>query len=230
VTDKNSINDLLLKPAQLLLDRGREQSTTAAALCARLEGKSLLVDPGSAGLTMHLIVRDGRLSIESGAIEAPDARLQGSPLSLARMASEDPEQAIRSGRVQMSGDADVAADYQALLEVIRPDWEELLSRLTGDVVAHEAGRFVGGVMGWAKGARHTLGRSLAEYLTEESRDLAATAEIEEFCAGVDQVSAGVDRAEARLKQLRASIKLAQQTAGQTSPDSQPASTPVKQTK
>jgi ubiquinone biosynthesis protein UbiJ len=204
------LNETLLAPAQLLIDRGVARSTTAAALCARLEGKSLLIDPGSAGLSVHLIVREGRLILAAGSIESPDARLNGSPLNLARMAGDDPEQSIRAGRVRMSGDADVASDYQALLEVIRPDWEEALSRLTGDAIAHEAGRIVSGVMDWAKGARHTLGRSFAEYLTEESRDLAATTEIEEFCAGVDKVSAGVDRADARLKQLLARLKARQE--------------------
>lgn len=207
VTNKTSLDELLLKPAQLILDRGRERSTTAAALCERLEGKSLQIEPGSAGLTVYLIVREGRVYLEQGTVESPDARLQGSPLNLVGMATRDPEQSIRSGRVKISGDADIAADYQALLQVIRPDWEELLSRFTGDVVAHEAGRFVGGLMGWAKSSRHSLGRSLAEYLTEESRDLAATAEIEEFCAGVDEVAMGVDRLEAHLKQLRTARKL-----------------------
>ena len=59
-----------------------------------------------------------------------------------------------------------------------------------------------GLAGWAARARHSLGRSLAEYLTEERRDLVAAAEIEEFNRDVDALAVAVDRCEARIRLLR----------------------------
>ena len=102
----------------------------------------------------------------------------------------------------ISGDADVANDFRALLQIVRPDWEEELSRVTGDAIAFEAGRAVKGFAEWAAKARHSIGRSAAEYLTEESRDLAAPAELEVFCSDVDQLASAVERCEAKLKLLR----------------------------
>ena len=141
--------------------------------------------------------------MEPGYHADPDATLTGSPLSLARMSGPDPQRVIREGDVSVSGDAEVAEQFQYLLELVRPDFEEELSRFTGDAVAHEAGRFARGLAGWADNAGRSLGRSLAEYLTEESQALVTRVEADEFCAEVDTLSADVDRLEARLRILRA---------------------------
>jgi ubiquinone biosynthesis protein UbiJ len=200
------IPEVLLEPVQLMLDRGVVNSTTAEALCVRLEGRVMQLQPGAEGLTnglaMYFQVSEGRLQLKSGTAETPDTTLSGSLLNLARLGGADPEAAIREGAVNISGATEIADDFRALLNMTRPDWEEELSKLTGDVVAHEAGRAVRGFAGWASRARESLGRSVAEYLTEESRDLVASAELEEFYTDVDQLSMGVDRAAAKLQQLR----------------------------
>jgi ubiquinone biosynthesis protein UbiJ len=196
------IPEVLLEPVQLMLDRGVVNSTTAAALCARLEGRVMQLQPGAEGLAMYFQVNEGRLQLKPGSAETPDTTLSGSLLNLARLGGADPEAAIREGAVNISGATEIADDFRALLNMTRPDWEEELSKLTGDVVAHEAGRAVRGFAGWASRARESLGRSVAEYLTEESRDLVASAELEEFYTDVDQLSMGVDRAAAKLQQLR----------------------------
>lgn len=198
----NPLSALLVNPVQRVLDRGVTRSTTAAALCRRLEGRSLAVITGVAALDMYFTVAAGQLLCKTGRLEEPDATLSGSPLNLARLAGEDPEAVIRAGDVRISGDADIATDFRALLDIVRPDWEEELSHVTGDVLAHEIGRAVRGLAGWAARTRYSLGRSLAEYLTEESRDLVAAAEVEEFNRGVDELAVAVDRCEARLRLLR----------------------------
>ena len=202
MTSNNSVIDLLAKPAQALLDRGVARSTTAAALCQRLEGRTFAVQTESAGLDMYFAVNDGRLVLLSGVIAEPDAMISGSPLYLARLAGDDPEAVIRAGHVQISGDADIATDFRALLDILRPDWEEELSHFTGDAIAHETGRALHGLADWAGRAQRSFGRSVAEYLTEESRDLVAVTELEEFNSTVDKTAAAVERLEAKLQLLR----------------------------
>ena len=97
--------------------------------------------------------------------------MRGAPLDLVRSAlSERKEDALFSGRVEIRGDTDLAHRFSAVLADLDIDWEEQLSRLTGDVVAHEAGK--------AARASRTLGRprtgditrqNLREYLQEEAR-------------------------------------------------------------
>jgi len=194
---------LLLRPVTALLNRGLQRSVTAQALAGRLEGRVLAVSTGVGRLDCFFVVQDGQLRLNHGAPEAePDATLRGTPLSLGRLGFDDPAEVLRSGSVEASGDTDVLEAFQALLELAKPDWEEELAQVTGDVVAFEAGKAVRRAGGWARHARRSLGRSLAEYLTEERRDLVARAEVDEFCADVDQLSAAVDRCQARLALLR----------------------------
>ena len=196
------IPDALLKPAQSLLDRGVDKSTTAAALCTQLEGRTLLISPDSGELALNFVVADRQLQINSGVVENPDATISGSLINLARLAGDDPEAMIRNGYVSISGDADVATDFQALLAITRPDLEEELAGLTGDAFAYEAAKVFRGVAGWAKRSRHSFGRSVAEYLSEESRDLVTTTELKEFYTEVDQLAMSTERAEARLRIIK----------------------------
>ena len=194
---------LLRGPAQQVLDHGVAQSTTAAELCRRLDGRVLQFDPGAEALACHFVVTDGRLTMEPGCHAEPDATLAGSPISLARLSGPDPQRVFREGGVTISGNAEVAEQFQYLLELVRPDFEEELSRVTGDAVAHEAGRVARGVADWADSAGRSFGRSLSEYLSEESQVLVTRVEADEFCADVDTLAADVDRLEARLRILRA---------------------------
>ncbi len=189
-------------PVRFMLDKGVAASTTASGLCDRLEGKTLQLDPGSAELAVYFAVADGRLSLHPGRAEQADAALTGTPLNLARLSIGESAAVIRSGDVQVSGDTDVAEQFQYLLQLVRPDLEEELSKVTGDVVAHEIGRFSRGLAGWAGKVAESLGRSTGEYLSEESEALATATEIEEFCTQVDDLSAAVERLEARLHILR----------------------------
>ena len=83
----------------------------------------------------------------------------------------------------------------------RPDSEEELSRLVGDVPARRLSKLVQAGLPWARNTRRTAGENLAEYLQEESRDLVNKPELEEFLLGVDQLRETADRVEARLARL-----------------------------
>ena len=73
-----------------------------------------------------------------------------------------------------------AARFQELLSLARPDPEEELARLIGDLPARRTGGWRAARPGWLRGARRTAGANFAEYLQEESRDLVNRTEVEEF--------------------------------------------------
>ena len=197
------LNESLARPLEQLLNRGIDGSTTAASLCAGLEGKTLCIKVADTGFTLRLCASDGKLQVVHDDDDSPaDATLVGGPLSLQRLLGSDPESAIRDGSIGIEGDSEVASEFRELFRFARPDPEEELSRLLGDPAAHQIGNAVRGLGNWAARARHSIGRSVAEYLQEESRDLPAPAEVEEFCHQVDDLANDVARAEAYLANLR----------------------------
>ena len=88
-----------------------------------------------------------------------------------------------------------------VLELARPDLEEELARLTGDVIAHETVRVARSGRAWAHRALDALTLNTAEYLQEESRDLPARHEAEGFFRDVEQIRDDVERAVARAQRL-----------------------------
>ena len=79
--------------------------------------------------------------------------------------------------------------------------EEELSRLLGDVPAHQLGGLARSALGWLRRGVRTSADNLAEYLAHERRDLVPRAEAQGFLHDVDTLREDADRLEARVNAL-----------------------------
>jgi len=188
----------LLRPFEAMLNRQIAASGRARALLAELEGRSLVLRFAATPLRIRLTASPERLSIQPAGEEPADAVIEGTPLSFLRFATGKATNSIRAGGMDVRGDADIAEGFRRLLDAARPDLEEELSRVTGDVAAHYLARFAREAADFGRRAGDAFARNLAEYLTEESRDLPVRLEVEEFLEGVDRLRESVDRLEARV--------------------------------
>jgi ubiquinone biosynthesis accessory factor UbiJ len=190
---------VLTATLEQLLNRGLPRSPRARALCAELAGRSLAVEiPGLARL--RLTSNGVTLGVARDAAAA-DATLTGGVLALAALGGDDPQAVIRRGDVAISGDAQVAERFRELGRLLRPDPEEELALLTGDVAAHRLGRIARAVLRLPRRAAHTALMNLAEYLGHERGDVVPRREGEQFLRGVDALREDVDRLAARLELL-----------------------------
>jgi ubiquinone biosynthesis accessory factor UbiJ len=211
-----------LAVAEGMLNRGIQASTEASALARRLNGTALRVDVEGLN-SIRASVTGERLALmaadwprESAASERADATIEGSPFALLWLARDAGSRgARRSGatgnthaapRAAISGDAEIANSYRQLFALARPDLEEELSRLVGDLPARRLSLLAQRALAWAGNARRTAGENIAEYLQEESRDLVGRTELEEFMHGVDAARETVDRVEARLARIEQRLK------------------------
>jgi ubiquinone biosynthesis protein UbiJ len=180
-----------------LLNRGLPRSPRAQHLCAQLEGRSLAVEIGELA-RFHVASNGATLTVTTGERQA-DATLAGGPLSLLALAGEAPESLVQRGAVTISGDAQLAQQFRELAKLLRPDLEEELSYVLGDVPAHQLGRLARLGAGWTRKAAATTLTNLAEYLGHERQDLVPRNEGEQFLRGVDSVREDLERLEARLE-------------------------------
>jgi ubiquinone biosynthesis protein UbiJ len=200
-----------LAAVEASLNRGVHASMQATALARRLGGTALRVDiEGMASIRISVV--RGRLSLiragsslDSPPAKAADATISGSPLALLRLAGQTGHPARSAGAV-VSGDAEIANSYRELLALARPDFEEELSRLIGDVPARRLSQFAFKTVEWARRARRTAGENIAEYLQEESRDLVNKPELDEFLQNVDRLRETADRVDARIARLEQRLK------------------------
>lgn len=197
---------MLFAPLESVLNRNIAASAAARAACQRLGGKTLALNFISAPQTvlLHLNLRcaDGRIAISTKDAGDASATLTGTPLAFFSMAgTPQPETAMRSGSVRIEGDAETAQAFRDLLKAAQPDVEEELSRVLGDVAAHQLGNFARGAFKFGQRVANTFAQNVAEYLQEESRDVVGRIELDEFNHAVDALRDAVDRAEARLKNV-----------------------------
>src|SRR5205085_1358092 len=72
--------------------------------------------------------------------EPADATVSGGPLGVLALAADSPEPVLARGGVAITGDAELAQKFRELARLLKPDLEEELSLLVGDVPAHQLGR------------------------------------------------------------------------------------------
>lgn len=201
---------MLLAPLETILNRNIAASSAARAACRRLDGKTLAVHLQSAPqtnlLSFYFTCAGEKLSLSSQSDAQAVATLSGTPVAYAGMLGAGPESAMRSGNVRIEGDAEAAQAFRDLLQAARPDVEEELSRLVGDVAAHRLGNLARGLAGFGKRVASTFGQNVSEFLQEESRDVVTRTEVDEFVESIDQLRDAVDRAEARLTLLERSAQ------------------------
>ena len=128
-----------LTPLESLLNRNIAGSSAARGLCKRLQGKVLTVRLNGLPVGISFQCDGERMKLDTTAAEAASATLTGTQLALLQLAGAQPEAALRTGTVHIEGDAEVAQTFSELLKHARPDLEEELSRVIGDVAAHQVG-------------------------------------------------------------------------------------------
>lgn len=195
--------EALLRPAASMINRQITGKSPARALCKELADRVMALRVANTGLAMYLVVADDRVLLSAEYDEDPDVAITGSLLALARLAGPAGDTVIRDGDVELVGDALVAQQFQKLLHYGRPDIEEELSGVVGDVAAHGIGEFIRSIGNWGREARQTMRQNAGEYLQEESRAVPSRDEVDAFRGQVDALRDDVARFEARVRDVEA---------------------------
>ena len=201
------IPDPLLAAAEGALNAVLALDPEGASRLARIQGRVLLLELAGFGTRVYVIPGERRLFLHSAYDAPPDCTVRGSPAALLRMGlSKHREDSVFQGAVTIEGDNAVA---QTLGEVVRGldiDWEEQLSRLVGDTLAHRIGVQARAGERWVERSADTFAQDLREYLKEESRLLPTDDEMRGFLDGVDTLRDDVERLAARVARLTVARK------------------------
>ena len=115
-----------------------------------------------------------------------------------RLAAGD-ESAYAEARVD--GDAEFAVVVRSLATELRWDFEEDLSRVFGDIVAHRAASALRATASAGRDAADRATRAVTEYVTEEGRVTPPRAEIDAWMSDVDTTRDDVERLLRRVERL-----------------------------
>lgn len=194
----------LLAAAEAAVNRLLRLDPEGAARLAKIQGSVLRVELLGFGLHLHVVPEGAALRLFGDYAAEPDCTLRATPAALLGMAlAEHREDEIFSGAVKIEGDNGLAQALGDLLKGLDIDWEEQLSTLVGDTLAHRIGDQARAGRHWAERTSTTLQSDLREYLIEEGRLLPSETEMDRFLSGVDRLRDDVERLEARIERLTA---------------------------
>lgn len=168
----------------------------------RLDGKVIAIDIRGTGQVLYAAPHKSGLRLMAHYDGEVDTTLRGAPLALLRMSAGKTGEGLFSGEVTIEGEVETGQQLQRTLHQLDIDWEEHLSRLTGDVIGHQIGQTLRGIAAFGKQALTTFGLNLGEYLQEERALLPANGQLTAFVNEVDELRMAADRLEARIKRLR----------------------------
>jgi len=105
------------------------------------------------------------------------------------------------GRIEIEGPADLAGAVDDLFRNLGWDFEEDLSKVFGDVVAHRLASGGKAVAAWQREALQRLAQNLAEYWVEERPLLVRPADAERFRRDAGALHDELARLEKRIERL-----------------------------
>mgnify|MGYP001554117043 FL=1 len=197
---------IVLAGLEIAINRYLSLDAETLSRLAALSGKVIAVELRGLGMTLYMAPHGGGIQLLSDYRGTPDTVISGTPWSLARAGYGGDRGALFAGEVEIRGDVTLGQRFEAVLREIDIDWEEQLSRLVGDVAAHQVGNLVRDTLKWGAKSAETLGRDVTEYLQEESRHLPQRDEVNAFLAAVDKLRDDAERLAARVKRLRERIE------------------------
>ncbi|KRT53966.1 ubiquinone biosynthesis accessory factor UbiJ [endosymbiont of Ridgeia piscesae] len=173
---------------------------------APMHGKVIRFELLGLGISLWLIPEPQGIQLLSEFEGEPDCVLRGTPLDLARMrGSRQSAEQLFQGAVQIEGDSALAHRFGDFIAELDIDWEEQLSHLTGDLIAHEVGNLTRGLFSWARQSGKTARLNTQEYLQEELRLLPSRYEVDALLADIDTLRDDTERASARIERLRSQL-------------------------
>ncbi|MCX7072818.1 MAG: sterol-binding protein [Gammaproteobacteria bacterium] len=187
---------------EVALNRYLRLERSVVADCAAMAGKSIALEAADLGWMFVIEPIATGVRVSNVAEDEPDVLVSAPTLRLARLGLNQltRREGLPTG-VDVVGDIELLNRFGGLLSRVGFDPEELVAKVVGDGAAHRLVGGLKGLFGFGHSAADRLSRDTAEYLTEESEDLARAADVEEWMDAVDGLREGVDRLEARLARL-----------------------------
>lgn len=200
----------LLRLLEAALNRVLALDSGAAESLRALEGRRVALRLKPWPAPIQISVQGGRLLASEA--DAPDLAISATPGALLALAAERGGFQLPAGRVDISGDADLARRIQKLVAALDPDWDRPFAQFFGEVAGHQIAQGLRGALSWGRATAKAMLLNSSEYLREESRDLVAPGELADFIDDVDRIRDDVERMEARIERV-ARMRAAARGAG-----------------
>lgn len=199
-TPFDALKPLAGRALEAALNRAVTLDPDTRTALASMDGRRISLALESPPLALEIGVHGGYLQVGPPLREA-DLAVRGTIGGLLGQLPFLSNAGKRKGRLHVSGDADLAQRLQRLAAGFDPDWQQPFVAAFGEVIGVQVANATAAALRGAHATAVGLARSGAEYVTEESRDVVARAELAAFNDDVDALRDDVERIAARIARL-----------------------------
>lgn len=188
------------------MNRGLALDSDSMSALASLSGKVIALELINTGAKFYLFPCAEGLQLQDNHDGEANVRIMATvPDMLAYLLSSTDESQSPSGTLQVIGDVGLAQRFQSIIRNTDLDWEEFVSRYTGDIIAHKLGNMVRGSGRFIRQSGNTLRQDVSEYLLYEKEVLPIREDIEDYVSSVDELRNAVARLKLRIERLERTI-------------------------
>jgi len=189
-----SLNTLIVSSFNRYLDCDPER----AQALENINDKILSITIKEANFTLIMQVQNARF-FEADLSQQIDASIIVSMHVLSgKMGGQDQNQLFKDGIIEIQGDSHVASVFNKVMNEIEIDWQDVISKYTGDIVAHQITTGAKSVASVLRRLGDNLRLDVRDYLQDDLQIAVTESEVEHFVEQVDDLRARTDRLEARL--------------------------------
>lgn len=170
---------------------------------ADLSGKLIEIEITDWHITLFVSpTKDGfHLSMEP--TKQPDTQIKGKLFALVRVGLQGAtSRSLFENQIHITGDTEAGQKFRNILQSIDIDWEEHLSKLTGDSIAHKLSFHLNQIVSFGKDTLGKIANNVKEYVHYEVQYFPTADQIETFYRDISQLRNDVDRLAARIERLQ----------------------------
>lgn len=187
---------------EIALNRHLAQEPTVLDECAKLNQRGIALHIQHLDWTFFLEFHPQGLRVMPEFTGDVDVRVSGAPstfFKLLRQVAQN-DGGIPPG-LRVEGDPELLTRFAKMVARAGFDPEEIIAKYLGDAAGHRVWQGVSSFFQWGRKTTDTLALDTAEYLREETRDLARGTDAREWMDQVDDLRDAVERFEARLSRM-----------------------------
>lgn len=191
-----------LKALELAINRYLQLDPETVSRLAELSDKVIVIEISDWRLSWIIIPNEKGLTFSEDFSLLPNVTLRGKLFDMLKVGvAHGANEALFKNKIEIVGDTDTGEKIREILRQIDIDWEEHLSKIVGDVAAHQLSQGAQKIKSIGKKFLDTLRGNTTEYLQVEASLLPSQERIESFVKAVGKLRDDVDRLESRIHRL-----------------------------
>ncbi|QTS83605.1 ubiquinone biosynthesis accessory factor UbiJ [Coxiella endosymbiont of Amblyomma nuttalli] len=199
---------LVLSGLEKVLNTCLQLDPASTKRLSSVENKIIKIEFTDWKLSFFILPSQSKIRLLTVCNNKPDTIITGTFFGLFKIGyAKYKGSALSEHAVEISGNTNIGEEIRDILLNIDIDWEECLSKITGDIIAHKISVVIHRAKDISKFVTETFYKNIKDYLQIEARFTPTAEEVDFFMQSFNHLQYNVKRTEARINRLLAKRKI-----------------------